>query len=393
MENYSDRTIIVDKKKIFTEYFVDIMAPNLFHGFKRIYNEAMSMETQYIEGAKIDPKIINPGVLKIFQLYVVGLDKWSDSMIDTETKWIRNKSGCADIFDDLIKAVIKSHVDVLTYSINKKKYKINGEKIHEKIEPKNLIHACYLECGKIFVHHPFLFYHEFGNSELKENERKIYQLIKIGIKNGITRILPMRKILTEYLSDDEIEEDENEKYLKIKDMLYQNEKEQYHDEGGRMKMIETSDSSVTNHFAELENELNNPDDLEALIYGVRPDDTIDIEILNPIEPEPVKSAEQPDQAEQAEHIEKVEQVDQTDKIENKSATKSYNPDYDEMEEIFGKISKKGKNSAKAILSDAWKAVGESNTNNQNTFGGDDDIKIVKKSPQKDDNFFNEIANV
>ena len=450
MEKNSDKTIIVDKKKIFSDYLVDVIAPNLYHGFKRIYNEALLMEAQYIEGARLDPQIINPGVLKIFQLYVVGLDKWSDSMIETETKWIRNKSGCADIFDDLIKAVIKSHIDVLTYSSNNKANdKISKEKIHDKIEPKNFIHACYLECGKIFVHHPFLFYHDFSNSELKDNERKIYQLIKIGIKNGIIRILPMRKILTEYLSE-EIFPEESEKYLKIKDMLYENQKKQEqnekHDEGGRMKLIESSDSSMTNHFAELENELNDPfiypydnsnnlnnpnnpnnfNDLEGLIYGFKPEDTIDVEILNP-------NSQKNNEVNEVNEENKVEDLNENIIEVNKNSNqKQQSPqqlspktnvekshdnskeiqkdiqkesekaqDYEDIQEIFGKVTKKGKNNSKSILSEAFNVVKDTNqsvANNVNDINNvinnvDEDIKIVKKSPADNDNFFNEMGNV
>lgn len=404
MANYFEKTIVVDKKKIFTEYLTDTIAPSLYHGFKRIYNDAMAMEAKYIEGTKIDPKIVNPGVLKIFQLYVVGLDKWSDSIVETETKWIRNKSGCADIFDDLIKAVMKSHIDVLIYSANKKTYKINAEKLHEKIEPKYFIHACYLECGKIFVHHPYLFYHDFSNAELKENERKIYQLIKVGIRNGIKHVLPMRKILTEYLNDDDVyEEDKEEEFLKIKNMLNNN-----HDEGGRMKLIESSESSVTNHFAELEggieNQINGVCDLEELIYGVRPDDTVDVEIVDTNYKHKENTPQIIDQPEE-EHLQnktehRVEKVDtpKAHTSENERKKETEQSTFVDDIDIFGKITKKGKRNSQSILSDAFNAV------KNNSGGTDDDIAIVKNPQKKSeysqennkketDDFFNKIAEI
>lgn len=458
MTHYFEKTI-VDCKEIYTDYLIGAVAPTLYHGFKQIYRDAQEMENDYIEGEKINPKVKNPGVLKIFQYYVIGIEKWSDSMAEMETQRVRNDSGCADIFDDLIKAVIKSHILVLTYSASDKTCKIINEKLHEKIEPNYFIHSCYVECGRIFIDHPTLFYHDFSNLVLKENERKIYQLIKIGIKNGIKRVLPMRKILTEYLSKDYIEvENKTEEYLKIKNMIH-GKNQSSEDVGGRMKLMESSESSATNNFGDFDDNYRNEydknyyleekanefgghyDDFESLIYGIKPDDTIDIEIIQNSpktnkQSEITKSVEQPikqniveDIEKPMEHIETVKQIEKSidtiDQVEHESINKEKQstenqtqnkndlilsqaslklPEErqeqniaDEIEELFGKPAKKGKKSSKSILSEAFDAAKNTDAN--------DDINIVKnysnysnnsvtpEQKKENDKFFNNIAKI
>lgn len=271
MTHYFEKTI-VDAKTIYTDYLLNILTPILYYGIKTIYDEAKDMEIKIKEAEKINSDVRNPGVLQLFQLYLSGLDKWTDAMMDQEANRIRSVSGCADIFDDLVRAVVKSHIVVLTYSASKKTCKIIQERLHEKVQIKSFIHCCYLECAKIFFDHPTLFFHEFNSLELKENERKIYQLIKIGIKTGIKRVLPMKQILETYLGNDYIENDESEhnSYTNVKKLItrdlygnndinnkFDNDHVYDNDEGGIRQLI---DDYETPAGYEL-------DKIESLIFG------------------------------------------------------------------------------------------------------------------------------
>jgi hypothetical protein len=106
---------------------------------------------------------------------------------------------------------------------------------------------------------------------LKDNQRIIYQLTKIGIKNAIKRCLPMKEILETYLNNDYIEEEsdnsENE-YVKVKDLL---EKDNRRDDGGIMKIIDTTES-ISEDITKLETNVN---DLSALIFNRNIYDTLD----------------------------------------------------------------------------------------------------------------------
>lgn len=421
MTHYFEKNI-VDAKDIYTDYLIGAITQAIYDGFKLIYNDAINMENQYIEGSKISSEIKNPGVIKIFQYYMLDIRKWSDSMIDTETQRVRHESGCADIFDDLIKAVVKSNIIVLTYNASKKTCKIVLEKLHEKIESKFFIHSCYLECMRILVNHPTLFYHDFPNIVLKDNERKIYQLIIKGIKRGIQRVLPMRKILTEYLSKDYIEEEDSDTYYKIKNML--KNKNMNHDEGGRMVLIESSETSAINNFVELDNE---PTNLEELIYGIKPEDTVDIEIIDLPQKNTNDTFEHINDNKMQEIImptintnnspqHKISSVvspkrDNDEHINNNLEQKHTDleqtqpqEEIDEIEMLFGtsKSTKGSKSTSKSILSEAFNAVKNTDDNN--------DINIIKSAQKKseysdvgknnnvlnksnNDDFFNSIAKI
>lgn len=274
MTHYFEKTI-VDAKTIYTDYLLNVLTPILYFGVKHIYKDAQKMDAQLVELEKINPEVKNPGVLILFQHFLMALDKWTDAMVEQETNRIKGDCGCSEIFDDLVRATIKSHIIVLTYTASKKTCKIILEKLHEDVSINKFIHCCYLECSKIFVDHPTLFYHDFPNIELKENERKIYYLIKVGIKNAIKRVLPMKQILTQYLGNDYVELDEenqNESLLKMKDLIQRDLHGQLNlgdDEGGRNRIIDSDQTSIDYNLGRI----------ESLIHGRNLDDTFDIEII------------------------------------------------------------------------------------------------------------------
>jgi hypothetical protein len=267
MSHYFEKTI-VDAKDIYTNYLINMLSPLFYHGLKSMYDKAIEIEQKYIEAAKRDPNLVNPGSIVLFQHFLMELEKINDSQLEEETKRFRDNSGSADIFDDLIKAVIKSNIIVLTYTASNKSCKIIKEKLHEKIDPKTFIHKCYMECVKMFFDHPMLFFHKLQSNELKDNQRIIYQLIKLCIKNGINRCLPMKDILNEYLSHDYVE-DEDE-YINVKDML-KRDLENRVDDGGIMQILNSDSSS----YPESKIKIRNIDDITALVYNRKIDDTLD----------------------------------------------------------------------------------------------------------------------
>ena len=281
MTHFFEKTI-VDAKDIYTEYLINVIQPLIYEGFHSIYEKAVALEKTYTDASKIDPNVKSPGILILFQHFLLGVDKLNDGLVDDESKRMRDNSRCADIFDDLIKAVVKSHIIVLTYTASRKKCKIVNEKLHEKVETKTFVHKCYVECARIFYDHSALFWHEFTNSELKENQRIIYQLIKVGIKNAIKRSLPMKSILEEYLKNDYVDEnDENleDNYMKAKDLikrdLYGGDND---DNGGGIMKIMDSESSIDNNMLRLERDV---DDISALVYGRKILDTLDGTVNSP----------------------------------------------------------------------------------------------------------------
>lgn len=276
--SYHFEKTIVDAKDIYTDYLLYVLTPLIYEGLLSIYDYSYEKEQNIIELEKNNPKLKNPGIAILFQHFLSSIEKWTDSLIESETQRIIDNSKCSDIFDDLVKAVIKSHITVLTYSL-KDKTQIIEAKLHENVDIKTFIHKCYLECSRIFYDHPLLFWHKFPNHERKENQTKIYYLIKIGIKNGIKKSLPMKSILNLYLNNDHYDSQDdlnNEKYLNVKQLLEQENNSEMN--GGDVKILDSDDTYNPNDF---NNNLINDDVNDNIEFDIYDNDLHDNLIKRP----------------------------------------------------------------------------------------------------------------
>lgn len=202
---------IVEIKNEYTKFLINLMRPFIYEGFTAIYLEANKIERGYAEKEKINPKVKNPGIFKIFQSLLRDVQNLNDNFIEDETKRIKERGKCSEFFDDLVRAVVKSFIVLLTYNASEKKCQIVKEKFHESVNIRQFIHKCYIECARIFFNHPELFWHKFPPMETKKNQREAYIMIGEGIVEAIRKMLPVRLILEEYLAKDYIESSESQK--------------------------------------------------------------------------------------------------------------------------------------------------------------------------------------
>jgi len=208
MSHYYEKNI-VEIKNIYTTYLVNIISPLIYEGFKSLYENANRIDHKVQNAEKTNPNVSNLGIIKIFQLCLKEIPQWNMHLIDTETKRIKEQCKCSEWFDDLLKAVVKSHIVLLTYNANAKTCDIVNNKLHETVDTNFFIHNCYIECAKIFFNYPEIFYHNFSALEIKRNQRESIDIIKKAIEESLKNMLPIKTILQEYLSNDYIREDKN----------------------------------------------------------------------------------------------------------------------------------------------------------------------------------------
>lgn len=192
---------LVETKIEYTTQLINIIAPYVYEGIVSIYNEAKKIANKNEE-------------LKIFQTFLRKIPKWNKNLIDNETKRIVKESTCGDILEELIKAVIKSNIMLLTNTPPEKKSKL---KINYVIELPIFIHNVYIESARNIFQNPFLFYHDYTSFELKKNQRDAINLIKTSVNEAIRKMLPLNLILKEFLgnsfTDQNIEEEEIDKHI------------------------------------------------------------------------------------------------------------------------------------------------------------------------------------
>ena len=221
MTHYYEKNI-VDIKNEYTDFLMGILTPLLFEGLKSIYDKAIKLEEEFRQRELLDPSLKNPGIFKLFQICLRDIPNLNTASIESETNRIKERSKCSEWFDSLLRSTIKSHIVLLTFTTKKKKSKIVEERFHEKIDTNLFIHKCYIECSRIFFNYPELFWHHFTTLDIKRNQREIYDLIKVAIKEAIRKMLPIKMILDEYLKNDYDYYDEiqsEDKFIKVKKLI------------------------------------------------------------------------------------------------------------------------------------------------------------------------------
>jgi hypothetical protein len=191
---------IVAIRTIYEEYLFGLLAPFIFEGFMSMYKDSLKIEGLYATASTKNPNIKNPGVFSLFRKALRNIPDLNAHQIKKETDRIRAGSKASDIFDDLIRAVIRSNIILLTYNVDHRRKDLIESKYHENIIIHDFVHTCYIQASKIFHRCPELFGHEFEPIELNKNKRECIAHITEAIKQAIRMALPMKEILLEYLT-------------------------------------------------------------------------------------------------------------------------------------------------------------------------------------------------
>ena len=177
---------LVETKAEYTSQLINIISPFIYDGIQSLYEEALKVSKENEE-------------LKIFQSFLKKIPSWNPLILDSEITRIFNESDCADLLPQLLNAVIKSNIMVLTNTPPEKKYTI---KLPKDIDFKKFIHSAYIETAKTIYNNPYLFYHKYSLYDIKKNQRDAQENIKIAINEAIRKLLPLQYILNEYLGED-----------------------------------------------------------------------------------------------------------------------------------------------------------------------------------------------
>ena len=176
---------LVETKTEYTIQLTNILVPIIYEGITSIYEDAMKIANQDEE-------------LKTFQIFLKKIPKWNNSLLENETKRILYISTCSELLINLVNAVIKANIMILTntHPSNKSSLKINT-----KFDFKEFIHNCYIESARIFYNNPYLFYHKHSIYDINRNQKDAKDNIKNAIIEAIRKMLPLKMIINEYLGN------------------------------------------------------------------------------------------------------------------------------------------------------------------------------------------------
>ena len=198
---------LIETKQEYTIHLVNSIYSLIYDGLQNIYEEAKN-------NAK------NNDELKLFQILLSNVPKWNPSIIDNEYQRIIRLNTLGKTIEDLLKAVIKSNITVLTNTT----IDYNEELLKElniQDDFKNFIHLVYIECARSFYNTPFLFSHRDAPIEIKRNQSEILKIIQECIKNAIRKMIPLQITIKTYLENknNQIPTDLQSESKQIKNLL------------------------------------------------------------------------------------------------------------------------------------------------------------------------------
>ena len=178
-----------ETKHEYTIYLVNSLYPLIYEGIQNIYEEAK-------KAAKSSDE------LKIFQIMLSDVPKWNPNIIDVEYQRILRLNNLGKTIEELLKAVIKANIVVLTNTnIDYNENLLKELNIQDDF--KNFIHLSYIECARTFYNTPFLFSHRESALDIKRNQSEIFKVIQECIKNAIRKMVPLQITIKAYLGKNE----------------------------------------------------------------------------------------------------------------------------------------------------------------------------------------------
>ena len=177
---------IVVRRNEYTIQLVNILTPVIYEGLDSIHCDVKA----YIKGKQ---------ELKVFQILLQQIASWNKGILDNEVRRIVHKCKC-DFLDDLLKAVIKANIAILSNNQNIDSITSIEKSYYNNITLHRFIHQCYIECGREFYKTPELFFQRYVSSENKNNQNLIMIGIKKSIEEAIRKMLPLNAILQEFLT-------------------------------------------------------------------------------------------------------------------------------------------------------------------------------------------------
>ena len=168
--------VLVSAKEEYTNQLKHYLCPLIQEGFTSIYEDAVINDSEN-----------NP--LRQFQIFLKEIPKWNQTILEQETKRIKDK---CEFLMDLVTAIFVSHVKILA------SVRLGGHHSNIKIKiptSEIFIHSIYIMGAERFYYNPL----PFQDLIKRENIEKIKETIEEVIVETISAMIPIQSILQEYL--------------------------------------------------------------------------------------------------------------------------------------------------------------------------------------------------
>lgn len=177
MSSQLNVSVLVAARDEYTNQLKKYLVPLIQEGFVSIYEDSQEEDDS------------NP--LRQFQVFLKEIPRWNQTILDQETKRIKDK--CPFLMD-CVTAIFVSHVKILA------SVRLGGNHNNIRIRiptPEIFVHSVYIAAAEPFYYDP----EPFSDLLDRKNLEIIRDIIEISIDDTISGMIPIQNILQEYLSN------------------------------------------------------------------------------------------------------------------------------------------------------------------------------------------------
>jgi len=206
MDDYEPSALYQSRNE-WTARLVTILTPLVIEGLKSIFDESHKLCQDNDENEKY---------LLTFQNFISRIPHWNPTIIETETKRIIERSGCAYL-TDLVTCTHIIQLKLLTaIRVGSKQKKIDIQV--PKLE--DFVHKMYIQVARKMYKNVYLFEIDIPPLQIQKNHRELEIIVQECIMMTIRESIPVESILRNYL-DTTMEEHVSEE---IKEEVIENPK-------------------------------------------------------------------------------------------------------------------------------------------------------------------------
>lgn len=181
--------LLVEANRRYTDYMVELLGPQIFMGLTSIYKSAVTTAKETSN---------QPNLLFIFRKMLTTIPTWNKNKIHSEAERIRGVCGASSILDTLVKSIVETNILILSGSAGGEN--LIAKSYLEGFTFDDLVHACYVDCGRHAYNNPHLYlckdYAE-SISESRRNSTLVQEWINNRIPKTLVSILPIQSLLKE----------------------------------------------------------------------------------------------------------------------------------------------------------------------------------------------------
>lgn len=193
---------IVDIKNFYVNYLISVLKSSLIDGINGLYEDVV--KTKEIKNASTQEILMFKQSLKDISL----MEKTAKLKIIIR---IKDNTKTGEILENLVKAVFKSYIILLTFNSTGKVINSIKANFHNRIDVSEFIYRCYLEFSTLIFFNTDIFI-KYHNNVFNYSEQ-INEMVYSAIETAIYKMLPMSDIISNYINNSDSKEQNDNNVL------------------------------------------------------------------------------------------------------------------------------------------------------------------------------------